>query len=251
MMAALIRLVLSVLALVAAISLSGAQDLPQNITDIVSNSTDIPSDGSDLHPHTEIVIDFDAARNAVYNLTNLISQRFEFHKKKQYQFFLGSMNLSNRTWEMLKYKFCFKMLASNSSTHHHIKGKNDLVMIFGGSSVTAGHDNYFNQSYPLVFERRMKSAFEAAGVNLIVRNIAMGPNPCRPSEYCYNTNGDDHADWIGWEQSYNCVKDRGAHELIARIAYFNRAVVHYTASGAFLPNSCNKSTVSCGNFQSV
>ena len=26
--------------------------------------------------------------------------------------------------------------------------------------MTAGHDNYFNQSYPLVFERRMKPIFD-------------------------------------------------------------------------------------------
>lgn len=73
--------------------------------------------------------DFDAARAAIYHATNLIYQRFEFHKRLQYQFFLGSMNFNNRTWDILKYKMALKML------HHEHK---NFTMIFGGSSVTAG-----------------------------------------------------------------------------------------------------------------
>ena len=47
-------------------------------------------------------------------------------------------------------------------------------MIFGGSSVTAGHDNYYNQSYPFVFERRMTRIFQALNIDLKVHNIAQG-----------------------------------------------------------------------------
>lgn len=36
-------------------------------------------------------------------------------------------------------------------------------MSFAGTSVTAGHDNWFNQSYPLVVESILKDAFNAAG----------------------------------------------------------------------------------------
>jgi hypothetical protein len=145
------------------------------------------------------------------------------------------MNFNNHTWDIMKYKFCQKLVSSVNES--------EFVMIFGGSSVTAGHDNYFHQSYPQVFERRMKPVFDAAGVNLVVRNIAMSANQCRPYEYCYNTQGAEYADWMGWEQSYNCGKDRGAHELIARMAYYNKAVIHYSASGAFLPTQCKPSTV--------
>jgi len=77
----------------------------------------------------------------------------------------------------------------------------------GGSSVTAGHDNYFNQSYPLVFERRMRPIFDgntntnintntntniislALGVKFIVHNIAMGANNCRPYNMCHDAQG--------------------------------------------------------------
>jgi len=50
-----------------------------------------------------------------------------------------------------------------------------------GTSVTAGHDNFFNQSFPVVWGVEMKEAFEAAGVNLTMRNHAMGWNPIHPS----------------------------------------------------------------------
>ena len=67
-----------------------------------------------------------------------------------------------------------------------------------GSSVTAGHDNNFHDSYPLVFDSRLSAAFEAAGVQLDVRNIAQGSNDCIPSNVCYDTMGGYGADFYGW-----------------------------------------------------
>lgn len=49
-----------------------------------------------------------------------------------------------------------------------------------GTSVTAGHDNYFNQSFPVVWGRIMEEAFTAANVSLVMRNHAMGWNPIHP-----------------------------------------------------------------------
>ena len=89
----------------------------------------------------------------------------------------------------------------------------------------------------------MKPIFDSLGIKLRALNIAMGANQCRPYSYCYNTQGDDNADWIGWEQSYNCGRDRGIFELVARVAYFNKAVLHFSASGAFNPTECNPTTV--------
>ena len=43
-------------------------------------------------------------------------------------------------WDIIKYKIAKKVVD---------KGQ-DFLMVFGGSSVTAGHDNYFHQSYPMV-----------------------------------------------------------------------------------------------------
>lgn len=123
-------------------------------------------------------VDFQKAREYAREVINLIYQRYEFHVFNQYQFFIGSMNMNTRTWDLMKYKFASKIV--NQST---------FLMTFGGSSVTAGHDNFFNQSFPIVFERRMKPIFDQLGVDLIVHNIAMGANGCRPSNYCYETQG--------------------------------------------------------------
>ena len=77
--------------------------------------------------------DFTKAKQELFRLTNLIYQRFEFSQKYRYQFFLGSMNFGVDTWNILKYKFCEKIVTDNSS----------FLMIFGGSSVTAGATRYF------------------------------------------------------------------------------------------------------------
>eukprot|EP01035_Chromulina_nebulosa_P017389 gene17389-22938_t len=49
------------------------------------------------------------------------------------------------------------------------------------------------------------------------------------------------ADWYGWEQSFNCGKARDIFEMITRIALWNKAIVHFSASGAFTPE-CKEST---------
>jgi hypothetical protein len=71
-------------------------------------------------------------------------------------------------------------------------------MVFGGSSVTAGHDNQYQQSYPQVFQRRMKSIFEQLHIEFSVRNIAQGANDCYPSDLCYETMGGFDPDFLGW-----------------------------------------------------
>lgn len=95
---------------------------------------------------------------------NLVYQRFEFSHAERYQFFLESANIPLYGWDLIKYRIAEKILTPNSQ----------YLMIFGGSSVTAGHDNYYSQAYPFVFERRMKDAFEALGIKLLVHNIAQG-----------------------------------------------------------------------------
>ena len=78
-----------------------------------------------LHTQT---FDLKIAEELSHKLTNLIYQRFEFFDKYRYQFFLGSSNIPSTAWDVLKLKICMKALQGNSS----------FLMIFGGSSVTAG-----------------------------------------------------------------------------------------------------------------
>lgn len=163
---------------------------------------------------------------------NLIYQRFELHHWKAAQFFMESSNMPVYGWDLIKNRIAKKILLGNAS----------YVMIFGGSSVTAGHDNYYNQSYPFVFERRLKDVFTSLGVRLEVRNIAQGANNCRPSNYCYEGMGGEDADFIGWEQSFNCGRNRDIHEMVARVAHWAKGVVYYEASGAFMTSECGPSS---------
>jgi hypothetical protein len=76
---------------------------------------------------------------------------------------------------------------------------NPFVIAFSGTSVTAGHDNFFNQSYPLVLERELSRSFTAAGIDLVVRNHAMGNNPGTPSCFCVGSQLGSDTDVAVWE----------------------------------------------------
>lgn len=164
-------------------------------------------------------------------LLSLISTRFQVKDYNMKQFLFTVQNIPDYGWDIIKYKIARKILAGSSS----------FLMIFGGSSVTAGHDNYHLQSYPYIFERRMRPIFEAIGVDLIVRNIAHGASNCRPADYCYESMGGSNADFVLWEQSFNCGRDKGIFELMARVAYWQGAVLYYMASGGMIPD-CPPST---------
>ena len=177
---------------------------------------------------------FTKAENLLDKLIHLITYRFSLHDKYRSQLFDVAANMNNNTWDIMKYKLAEKLVANSIS-------KRSFLMIFGGSSVTAGHDNYFKESYPIVFERRMKPIFEALGLNLMVHNIAQGSNDCYPYDLCYEAMGGQNPDWIGWEQSYNCGRDNGVFELMGRMAAWNKAVLYFSASGGFIPDNCGPS----------
>ena len=174
-----------------------------------------------------------ARRSTIENL-NLMHQRWEFNSPRL-QFLLVAANMPSHAWDILKFKIATKYLKSLLK-----QGTDDtsFLMIFGGSSVTASHDNYLNQSLSSVCDRRMRGSFDALGLPFKVHNIAHGNNPCRPSNLCYNAMGGDRADWLQWEQSFNCGRDPGVFELMARVAYWNKAVMFYSASGGFTPSHC-------------
>lgn len=68
-----------------------------------------------------------------------------------------------------------------------------------GTSVTAGHDNFFNQSFPVVWGVLMENAMLAAGVELDMRNQAMGWNPINPSYFCVGELTGMDVDMTMWE----------------------------------------------------
>ena len=175
------------------------------------------------------------AKGIAQDLLSLIYHRYEIDGVGAF-FWRTAQNIPDYGWDIMKYKFATKAL----------EGKQNFLMAFGGSSVTAGHDNHYRQSYPLIVRKRLVSLFAAMGVKLVVHNIAMGANPCSPYDLCYESMGGNDPDWIGWEQSYNCGHDEGAFEMTARWAGWskNKGIIYFSASGAWAPDKCNKNNVS-------
>ena len=76
--------------------------------------------------------------------------------------------------------------------------------VFHGTSVTAGHDNWFKDAYPSVVQRLLQPIYDAIEVNLDVKNIAEGNNDCQPHNVCGAAFAGKDVDVISWEQSMNC-----------------------------------------------
>ena len=130
------------------------------------------------------------ARGLIKKVLSLIYNRYEFGGPYGNKFFMASNNLSPETWDILKFKLATKMLTTNST----------FLMTFSGSSVTAGHDNYYAQSYPYIFKKRMSEIFAKVGIELVVHDIAMGANNCSPYVLCYESMGGSDPDFLNWEQ---------------------------------------------------
>ena len=210
----------------------------------------------DVNEKNIVDFDLDTAMQRAQENANLIYQRFEYWHPTRRLFFLYIANIPEWGWDILKYKLALKTLLPSSDRSADVgsaEGSNcnsrpstatssrssnerkEFLYVFGGSSVTAGHDNWFNESYPLVFRRRMQGMYDALNVPLTVRNIAQGASNCFPSNFCYTAMGGNTPDWLNWEQSYNCGKAHGVYEQVAREAAWTDAVLHFAASGAFVP----------------
>lgn len=106
-------------------------------------------------------IEFSTAKILSSQLLNLIRHRYELGDSIGSNFFNTANNIANFHWDIIKYKILTKALTVNST----------FLMVFGGSSVTAGHDNHFNQSYPMIVKKRMQPLFDILGIELKVHNI--------------------------------------------------------------------------------
>jgi hypothetical protein len=78
-----------------------------------------------------------------------------------------------------------------------------FLFAFGGYSVTVGRGNYFSQSFPLVMERILQRPFSILGIELKVRNAAIGGIPSFPYGFCMNNFWGMDADVVSWDYSMN------------------------------------------------
>eukprot|EP00603_Paraphysomonas_imperforata_P007121 CAMPEP_0114431818 /NCGR_PEP_ID=MMETSP0103-20121206/10815_1 /TAXON_ID=37642 ORGANISM="Paraphysomonas imperforata, Strain PA2" /NCGR_SAMPLE_ID=MMETSP0103 /ASSEMBLY_ACC=CAM_ASM_000201 /LENGTH=365 /DNA_ID=CAMNT_0001601433 /DNA_START=336 /DNA_END=1430 /DNA_ORIENTATION=- len=138
-------------------------------------------------------------------------------------------NMNEKDFDLLKLIFQKKLTTAVNAKYK---------MVFGGSSVTAGHDNFFRQSHPLVLESRMRPIFEALGIEFEVNNIAQGANDCHPSNLCYDAMAGEGGDFYLWEQSFNCGREYGYVEMIVRQAARNEASVYIMSSGGVDTKKC-------------
>jgi hypothetical protein len=72
------------------------------------------------------------------------------------------------------------------------------------SSVTAGHDSYFNMSTSVQAGLLMSQPFLDLGIKFESRNVALGNNPCTPYDVCVKYFAGTDADIVIWEQTYFC-----------------------------------------------
>ena len=172
------------------------------------------------------------AKEHVHTVANLIYHRYELNRSDQFQLFMTLLNMPDNSWNILKNKIISSILQGGNFT-----------MVFGGTGVTAGFDNYLHQSYPMIVERRLKPIFNSFGVDLIIRNIAQIHVECKLSNYCFEALGGKQADWIGWENSFDCGNAKDSHEFIARLASSQKAVLFYSTSGSFSLSDCPPSQV--------
>lgn len=162
----------------------------------------------------------------------------------KYPTFLISGYMPRHSYELIKHRF--KKIISHAIFNGKTKENDNIltssklkfVISFMGSSVTAGHDSPSNMSFPVVTEKLMKLPFKTAGIDLEIRNTAMGNNPCLPYDACSQTFSGHDADIIHWEQSYNCFptdegpKTRSIFETFVRqIALMeNRPIIVFSDS---------------------
>jgi hypothetical protein len=103
-----------------------------------------------------------------------------------------SLIQNRKSYNFVKYQFARKITSSESEEYR---------MTFGGSSVTAGHDNQYTQSYPEVVGRKIRPVLESFGIPTLIHNVAQGANGCFPSNYCYESMGGFDPDFVGWSVS--------------------------------------------------
>ena len=75
--------------------------------------------------------------------------------------FLSTMDIPPLSWDIQKHKFILKIL----------KGNANFIVGFSGSSITAGHDSFFNESFPIVFYDDMKEIMKDLNISFEVRHI--------------------------------------------------------------------------------
>lgn len=148
--------------------------------------------GSLVLATSTILHDIDRSLSATdLALSNIVS-RWEVSK---FPNFLESCYMNRKSWDHLRAIFERRILLAYIST-----GVKNFTISFTGSSVTAGHDSNFHESFSELVGDMIKPALSDLRINLVSRNVAFGNNPCMPYDVCVRTFAGDDSDIVHWEQ---------------------------------------------------
>lgn len=81
--------------------------------------------------------------------------------------------------------------------------KRPFRFAFAGYSVTAGRGNYASQAYPMVLQKLLATSFSLLGIELQVRNAAIGGCPAFPYGWCLPQFLGPAPDVMSWDFSMN------------------------------------------------
>ena len=162
--------------------------------------------------------------SALDEITRLKKFIWDTWDVSRYPKFLKTMHVPTRSYDLQVLKFQRLLLQAHEKS---------FVMGITGSSVTAGHDNFFNESYPAVIETALSPIFKLMNITLVVRNAALGNNPCLPYDACISNHVGSDLDFLSWEQSMNCGRESAALEIFTRSALYmpKKPTILYTLSG--------------------
>ena len=95
-----------------------------------------------------------------------VNNIWNYWQVDKYQKFLSTMHIPAISWQIQKMKF-IKFIYDSLNVHSS-EQKINFVIGFSGSSVTAGHDNRFNESYPFIFENSFGPILKLLNISLVV-----------------------------------------------------------------------------------
>ena len=87
--------------------------------------------------------------------------------------------------------------------HDAQQSNRPFQIAFAGYSVTAGRGNYFSQSFPFCMERLLNTLFGLVGLDVQVRNAAIGGCPAFPYGWCLTNFLGENPDVVSWDYSMN------------------------------------------------
>lgn len=157
---------------------------------------------------------------------------------KEYPNFLKSCFMHKSSWDIMKFKYKARILDAYMSNI-----PTSFVISFTGSSVTAGHDILYNESYPFITGNYMRDSFAAVDITLDSRNVALGNNPCLPYDVCVKTFAGLDADVAVWEQNYFCDGQPPMEQFIRQsMAMPTQPIVVFTEAqtGHWNKNECKQ-----------